>query len=601
MLSSEGGIAPGPPRAHPAYVLQSALRMIGLLFAGLVTTVAGVLSEAGDAREARQGIVVVGVVLVVAVTVVLAASYIHYKRFRWEITETDIHVYSGLFIKKQIHIPFTRVQSIDFTAGLANRLLGLVRLKVDTAGGAVNKGVVIPALKLGEAEALRAEVFIRKRRAAGPPAAAPAPPQPNRGALAGFAPPAQPFAPPSAGQPFWGLQPFGAPPSPPRPPTADDIVREVGDKVAGLRGIFADKYQEDSPVEHEYGLTAKELLLAAISGDRTLIVFALFLGGGFQTFQFASQFVPAAAEPVIVDFLRNLAASHIVFLAVAALLFFLFLGAVSTALSYGGFTARRRGGRVEVERGLLARQYKSVAIPRIQAVAIRQGLIRRLIGYAEIRLLTVDSMDSGNGQKNTRSFQSGLVVHPFAKAAEAEAVLGRLVPELKDSLAVVQLKPLPKVALRRSVIRFGVIPVLFYALCATAATVALTRSPVLSAQAAVITSTVWVLVSALLLLHLAGSVLWHRHAAYAYGSGRLVIRRGAYAQTTTIIPRRKIQWSATAQNPFQRRSKVANIAATTAAGIAATTFSLRDVAAEDAAAYLDWTRPAPRPADSPAV
>jgi putative membrane protein len=106
-----------------------------------------------------------------------------------------------------------------------------------------------------------------------------------------------------------------------------------------------------------------------------------------------------------------------------------------------------------------------------------------------------------------------------------------------------------------------------------------------------LTTTLWILVALLIVLHFIGGILWYRHAGYAHNPAMLLVRQGGYSQVTTAIPRRKIQWAATRQNPLQRRARLATILVVTAAGISGTSLSLRDLAVDDAYAYLDWLRP----------
>jgi putative membrane protein len=562
---------------HPAHVILNALRLFVSIFIAFALGLPGILAGLSEA-DLSAGLVIMLVVgalalLLVSIVLLVVLSYLSYRRFLWEITASDIHIYSGIIFRKQVHIPFARVQSIDFNAGILDRILGLVKLKVETAGGAANKGVVIPALKLNEAEALRAEVFARKRDSEQRQEAA----MRQRMEAAGAA---------------------VAPPAGDEASKADALVQEVGDEAARLRGIFAEEYREDAPVEYEYGLRAKELFLAALSGDRNLVVFLVLFGALAQLWQFIESIglgektIDAVGTAVTSQTVPTLI---VMFIVVFAIIFAasLLLGTLSTALSYGAFKARRRGGRIEVERGLLTRQYKGVSIPRIQAVELRQGLIRRVIGYTEIKLLTIDSVDADSNQQNAQALQgSGLVVHPFIKLSRVADLLTGLLPEFDDRPAPEELRPLPAVSLRRSVIRGGVLPTLIYALVGIVGTVTLLLIPSIPERIkGPILLTLCILLAVLSLLHIVGSVLWYRHAGYAYNSRMLAVRQGSYGMVTTVVPRRKIQWAATRQNPLQRLAGVATITAVTAAGSGGTILALRDLAAEEADAYLDWLRP----------
>jgi putative membrane protein len=664
-LLPNGGIAPGPHRIHPAFVIINAAQAVfTILIVGFFSLVGGVSTLIANA-EAFLAFALMLVLLVVFALVLglgILFAYLYYKRFLWEITETDIHIYSGIIFKKQVHIPFKRVQSIDFNAPIVERILGLVKLKIETAGGASNRGVIIPALKLNEAEALRAEVFARKRvsaqqqeasmrrqadalraaRASAPEGALGAPgvpgalgtqgvdaprfdPQTGQPLVVPQGAPGVPGAPGALGTPGADAprfdpqtgQPLAAPTAAvaaataaatiaaTAPSVADSFVQGIGDEAGSLRGIYADKFQEDAPVEYEYGLTAKELFLSALSGDQHIVVLMTLAGLVSQASGILNFFdlgglpdlIEGSVEVLAKQAFNSYVLPVIVFSSVALFLFTLIMGIIATAVTYGGFKARRRGGRIEVERGLLARQYKSVAVTRVQAVEVRQGFIRRFIGYAELKLHTIDSGEAGSNQQEAQAVQTmGLVIHPFVKLNRIPDILAGIAPEFSGRPLESEFKRLPKVALRRALVRRGVFPGLLYALCALSVALPLLLIPEVPASiATTISAAVGSLALLLFILHLIDAVLWYRHAAFVWNPGILMIRQGGYSQTTTIIPRKKIQWAATRQNPFQRLSGVATISATTAAGVGGTTTRLRDLIREDADTFFDWMRFRRRP------
>jgi putative membrane protein len=584
---------------HPAFVVISAAQAVfGFLVMGFLSLMSGTFYTSFEyGLFAGMGILLgLGLLFVVLIGLSVLIAYIYYKRFLWEITEADIHIYSGIIFKKQVHIPFQRVQSIDFNAPIVERILGLVKLKIETAGGASNRGVIIPALKLNEAEVLRAEVFARRRAFAWQQEVAlqsrvEAARTTQTVSVAGVAQTDFPF------EARIGQMPAVSASAPGEFTAADTWVHDIGNRAGELRGIYAEEFNEDVPIEYEYGLTAKELFLAAISGDQHLVFLLTLIGLGSQALGFLGSLnLDGAAEVVLRYAFDSAALPFTLFLGVLLFVFSILMGIIAAAISYGGFKARRRGGRIEVERGLLARQYRGVSVTRVQSIEIRQGFIRRLMGYAELKLLTIDSAGTSANQQNAQALQtSGLVIHPFIKVDKVADILKGIAPEFESRPVEAEFKPLPKVALRRSIIRFGVFPGLLYAVCVLVVTLCLLFIPLDSLSLVpALPLALGSLALALFILHLIGAVLWYRHAAFAYNRNMLVLRQGGYSQTTTIIPRHKIQWAATLQNPWQRLARVATISVTTAAGIGGTQTRLRDLGFDDAAAYFEWVRPRPR-------
>lgn len=609
---------------HPAYVALSAIRVgIAILVLGfyLVITTSTSLVQNSSGGGILTVLAVLLIIILLAVTVLV--SYIYYKRFTWEITQSDIHIYSGIIFKKQVHIPFQRVQSIDFNAQIIERILGIVKLKIETAGGTQNRGVMIPALKLDQAEALRAEVFARKKTSGAeeeaamrqkmqtmkaqmsPSATAPA-------AAMGAASAAVPQFDPQTGKPLVATGAQGAsmqgtaavPQFDPQtgaplawaPATSvDRFVDGVGNDLGKLRGLFADNYQEDAPIECEYGLSAKELFLSAISDDLNFTTLISLLVALLPIYQIIAAFTSEADAQDSLGSMASILGVMVVGIIIAVMVFIIILSLLSKVISYGGFKARRRGGRIEVERGLLSRQYRGVAISRIQSVEVKQGFIRRMMGYAELKLLTIDTLASQQGNNKNQSMQArGLVVHPFVKKDKIPGIMAQMLPEFNGRPADDTFRGLPKVSQRRVIIRHTVFIGAIYAVCALFITLMAQFDAFGTLDSGAMTrlmAVLWGLFVLLLAGRLAGSLLWFRHAAYTYNAGMLSIRQGFFSITTTIIPRQKIQWAQTHQNPFQRWAKVSTITALTAAGVGGTRTKLRDVEVQQAAEYLDWVRP----------
>ncbi|ARK30372.1 PH domain-containing protein [Halalkalibacter krulwichiae] len=87
----------------------------------------------------------------------------HWLTFRFRISEGELYIQRGIFIKKKRYIQQQKVQSIDITAGFFQRLFGLVKLRIETAGGGAEPEVNLIAISRENAENIRS-LLLKKHR-----------------------------------------------------------------------------------------------------------------------------------------------------------------------------------------------------------------------------------------------------------------------------------------------------------------------------------------------------------------------------------------------------------------------------------------------------
>ena len=84
---------------------------------------------------------------------------LRYRRWRYEVTTTDVLIRSGLIVVKTAVIPMVRVQHVETKQGPILKHYGLASVKVTTAGNSFE----IPGLAADEAERLRDQVAVLAR------------------------------------------------------------------------------------------------------------------------------------------------------------------------------------------------------------------------------------------------------------------------------------------------------------------------------------------------------------------------------------------------------------------------------------------------------
>lgn len=520
----------GTHRANPLSVLAEAIKMAS----GLVVLVAFGLARdffAGDLLAlAKLALAAAGIF-----AVCLLLSFAVWRERTWELTDEGVRLCWGLgwgpFSRRSLTVPYEHIHTVSMNSALMERLLGLVALDLDT-GAAASEGDAskISGLRAGEAEALRAELFRRKHAAAGQ-------------------------------------------------------VKEDEKDVAPADAAPA--------AEHPlaiFSLEGRELALAAASqmsaGSQAIALVVLLVNGANQLIEWGLLDVVGRGDELMAGLSPMIVPVVLAFLALALL-----LGAavsfVVNLVRYAGYRVERYTDRVVVEHGLLSRSSRALAAGRVQYVAVRQGIIRQLIGYAEVTAQVVSAPGEKDGEPS-----GSVLLHPFIRMGEVDAFLARVLPDYSGVLGHVELGRLGPVARRRAVAR----AVIWWPF----ATAIFLGAQWLFGLSGLLESAGWLLeplivaaavLSAVLLVGLVVDALRAWGAArYGHTARELVLVTGGLTRLTVIAPRVRLQRMEVRANPFQRRAGVATLSARTAAGDA-DGLELRDLPADAASALLAWFRP----------
>ncbi|MDR1069088.1 MAG: PH domain-containing protein [Clostridiales Family XIII bacterium] len=559
-------LAPGLHKLHKAYLaffVVNGLKAVIIPFAILI------IANFRDVIDFTENTIVpyplaMAVVLLILLAVIFLLGLISYSRYKWELTESELRIYKGLIFRKKIRLPFTRINTIDANAKLVERIFGLVSMRFDTAGGSAGKAdAMIPMLRLDEAEALKAEIF--RRRDGGAPV------------IMGEA----------ANAPGAGVSPANPPiydPAAPLPPVYD-AAQNIGIAAQDIRGVFAGNNRDSIPVEYEYRLSGKEIFLAGIVNSHAflgaLILFGI-VGGLYGFIQDAASIANFDITDIIVGIVDGFVTSGtnssaviiaivIVFVLIIAVGYI--FAVVTKFITFGGFTIQKRGDRIEVSRGLLARKSSSIVTHRVQTLGVSQGLLMRVFGYVEVRAETASALAAQSGDKNGGLEDS--VIHPCIKIGKLDDFIAGVIPEFNDRPQ--QLETLTLKALRRSMIRYGMWSVILIALPALIANQLGAPVP-LPALIPVVVFCVFM-----------GYLKW-RGRAISRTDDMIAIRSGAIRRRRVYIPRRKIQHARKQMNPFQRMAGMATYGVYTAA-MRDTRNAIKDITAAGADDYLEWVEP----------
>ena len=236
---------------------------------------------------------------------------------------------------------------------------------------------------------------------------------------------------------------------------------------------------------------------------------------------------------------------------------------------------------------MLSRSSRALAVGRVQYVAIRQGIIRQVIGYAEVTAQVVAAPGENDGESS-----GSVLLHPFIRMDELDSFLAEVLPDYAGALGRVSLGRLGAAARRRAVVR----AVVWWPF----ATAIFFGAHWLFGFSGLLASAGWLLRPLLVAAVVLGMVLlvglvvdalraWGA-ARYGHTARELVLITGGFTRLTAIAPRTRLQRMEVRANPFQRRAGVATLSVRTAAS-AADGLEVRDLSADATNELLTWYRP----------
>jgi putative membrane protein len=485
------------------------------------------------------------------VAAVIALSIARWFTTRYRITPTQVELRTGLLTRRTKVAPSDRVRTVDVTAPVLHRLLGVAKVDIGTGGGGHHGDtLVLDALAKGPAGLLRAELLHRSRTPAGaltPGASTPA------GLTSGAPTPAAltPAAPTPA-----GLTPGVSTPEVLSPDVALTSASAVPPEHPDTELLRLNpRWTGYAPFTLSGVVTA-----LAVAGVAWRLLDQLDLDA---TRLSAVQGVLGHLErtPVWLD-----VAQAVVVLAVVVTL----LSVGGYVLSFWGYRlTRHTAGTLHVTRGLLTTRATSIEERRVRGVEIGEAVPLRWAGGRRLSAIT-----TGLRSRNDDGGGSAMLVPP-APLAEVARVAGLVLGD--SSVATVALRPHGTAARRRRLVR-ATLP----------ATAVLVAAGVVQQLAGL---PLWVVpVAAVpLLLAVPLGLDRYRGLGHTVSGSYLVTRSGSLSRSRDVVARDGVIGWNVRQSFFQRRAGLVTLSATTAAGSQA--YVVLDVDPQEAVRVVQETTP----------
>lgn len=126
-----------------------------MLMLSLVIIISGYFIISSDIVKS---LIPIGYTIIALIIIILIGSIIYpilkYYYWKFEIRQAELYIERGVLTRIKTIAPFSRIQHLDVQQSILERMLGLAKLVIYTAGTR-GADIIIPGLPLQYAEALR--------------------------------------------------------------------------------------------------------------------------------------------------------------------------------------------------------------------------------------------------------------------------------------------------------------------------------------------------------------------------------------------------------------------------------------------------------------
>ncbi|MCV0026515.1 PH domain-containing protein [Bacillus sp. XT-2] len=324
-------------------------------------------------------------------------------------------------------------------------------------------------------------------------------------------------------------------------------------------GLSGDKEAlPDAEPQVNYSMNAKELLMAAsTSGGIGVIISAVFA------------LISQLDEVLPMDWLfKKFSFLQHANIGIYAVLIFIglfitwILSIAGMMFKYANFQIMKKEQELVISRGIIEKHQVTIPLRKIQAIKIKENIIRQLFGFA-----TVSIVSAGGGGDPEKAEGASTILFPMIHKKKLPGMLRTFTPEytLEENR-----RHLPRRALKRYLFRSTIFSIFFIIpLC--------------------IFFQPWGYLSIVLLpIELFFGYLAYKDAAWVISGDRLQLTSRFIGRTTAIVLRKRMQVCKTSQSYFQKKGKLYTISTSVKSSSHMEELTVRDVGEEDADFILNW-------------
>ncbi len=316
---------------------------------------------------------------------------------------------------------------------------------------------------------------------------------------------------------------------------------------------------EEVPMAEEsktiYQLTMKEILVASITSGR----FGLVFSGLLLIYTEFNQFLPEWLINKVEAYVMDNGVYELIVMAAILMAISWVISTAGYALKYANFKIERNGNEIRIVQGLFDKKEFVLKLHRIQAITVKEGILRQPFGYCSVEVEVIQSIEAAGNE---------VMLHPFMKKKDVQQLLAYLQLPYEIEEEIVHL---PKVALRRYVIMGWI-------------TSAVLAVPIAGASIYFKQHTALFVLIPLFIVFTILAYARYKSGGYMIRDNQLVMVHRGLAKYTGIMRRRHVQVVGYNQSHFQKKDELC----TAAVSVAGHGYKVKHMRKEDALRIYNW-------------
>lgn len=428
----------------------------------------------------------------------------------YALDEERFYLRRGIFSKTDQSIPFSKVQNINRHTSFPHRLLGLTSIRFETGIAGEDASVKFEVASKNEALRLETAVQIQKRS------------------------------------------------EPAEEHNHTDVVDAAAEPAQARYSISEERTVHFQP-------TRRDLVKASLTSFSFLLLIPLLASLYYNISEFIG--LEERLSGISASLMGSpwIIASAIGLMLLASFIF----GLLHSFIKYGKYEISSDRQRIYIKKGVLSEASFSIAKERVQAIEIKQSFTKRILGLAEVKLISAGSLSMNSEDLNISS------LYPFLPKNKAYALVSELLPGYRIQE---HMQRLPRRALWVRLLKPS------WAWLILTAILAYFRPDFLG-----IAGTWWIASSFLLAFVLASRVLDFLHTRYCLNDELIQLKDGGFTSTLFVTKREKIVEVEITQTRLQRRLGLNSLQTVTRARPVHMSY-LKDVPTDLAGTFRHWYR-----------